>query len=157
MEDWEGESWLNTKSANVRSIMKSRIALAKSKGCDAIDPDNVDAYNNENGLGLTKADAIDYLTFLATEAHSAGMAIGVGLLSISYSLLILLRGVRSVKRIWLLLFFNHLFNHPGHSLSFWLYQKPLKNFTNSLIVEKRRRACEIRPASDGLSSKRAMH
>jgi len=82
MEDWEGEWWLNTKSANVRAIMKTRIALAKSKGCDAIDPDNVDAYNNVNGLGLTKNDAIDYLKFLATEAHAAGMAIGVSLVLI---------------------------------------------------------------------------
>jgi len=82
MEDWEGEWWLNTNSANVRAIMKTRIALAKSKGCDAIDPDNVDAYNNNNGLELTKNDAIDYLKFLATEAHSAGMSIGVSLLSI---------------------------------------------------------------------------
>jgi len=86
MEDWEGEWWLDTKSANVRAIMKTRIALAKSKGCDAIDPDNVDAYNNENGLGLTENDAIDYLKFLATEAHNAGMAIGVSLLPILYSI-----------------------------------------------------------------------
>ena len=82
MEDWEGEWWLNTNSANVRAIMKTRIVLAKSKGCDAIDPDNVDAYNNNNGLELTKNDAINYLKFLATEAHSAGMSIGVSFLSI---------------------------------------------------------------------------
>ena len=77
MEDWEGESWLDTNSANVRKIMTARIALAKSKGCDAIDPDNVDAYNNENGLNLTPEDAVDYLTFLAGEAHSRGMSIGL--------------------------------------------------------------------------------
>ncbi|KAH8598127.1 glycoside hydrolase superfamily [Bisporella sp. PMI_857] len=77
MKDWAGESWVNTNSANVRAIMTARIELAKSKGCDAIDPDNVDAFNNENGLGLTTDDAIDYLTFLASAAHSRGMAIGL--------------------------------------------------------------------------------
>jgi hypothetical protein len=38
---WPDEYWLNTKSANVRSIMTTRIEMAASKGCDAVDPDNV--------------------------------------------------------------------------------------------------------------------
>jgi hypothetical protein len=38
----------------------------------------MDAYdNNGGGLGLTAADAVDYLTFLAIGAHSFGMAIGL--------------------------------------------------------------------------------
>ena len=37
---WPGERWLNISSPRVRAIMTSRIQLAKSKGCDAIDPDN---------------------------------------------------------------------------------------------------------------------
>ncbi|KAJ2740402.1 hypothetical protein H4S06_006120 [Coemansia sp. BCRC 34490] len=77
LDGWAGENWLNTKSANVRAIMAARLDLAKSKGCDAVDPDNIDAYNNSNGLGLTKADAIDYINYLATEAHARGLAIGL--------------------------------------------------------------------------------
>jgi hypothetical protein len=38
---WPDENWLNTRSANVRKIMATRIKLAASKGCDAVDPDNV--------------------------------------------------------------------------------------------------------------------
>jgi len=41
---WKGERWLNISSANVRSIMTARIQLAAQKGCDGIDPDNVDGY-----------------------------------------------------------------------------------------------------------------
>lgn len=41
---WPGEFWLDLKSANVASIMRARIATAAKMGCDAIDPDNVDAY-----------------------------------------------------------------------------------------------------------------
>lgn len=41
---WKGEWWLNTKSDNVRKIMEDRLDKAKSKGCDGVDPDNVDAY-----------------------------------------------------------------------------------------------------------------
>lgn len=44
LDGWPGERWLNLSSANVRSIMRDRIKLAWSKGCDAIDPDNVDGY-----------------------------------------------------------------------------------------------------------------
>jgi len=57
--------------------MTDRIILAASNGCDGIDPDNVDGYDNDNGLGLTTASAIDYMTFLADEAHSRGLAIGL--------------------------------------------------------------------------------
>ena len=44
LDGWPGERWLNISSASVRSIMASRIKIASQKGCDAIDPDNVDGY-----------------------------------------------------------------------------------------------------------------
>lgn len=44
LDGWEDEKWLKLSSSNVRAIMKKRIQLAASKGCDAIDPDNVDGY-----------------------------------------------------------------------------------------------------------------
>lgn len=44
LADWQGERWLDVSSPRVRRIMKARIKLAASKGCDAIDPDNVDGY-----------------------------------------------------------------------------------------------------------------
>ena len=44
LDGWPGERWLDLGSSNVRRIMAARIALAASKGCDAIDPDNVDGY-----------------------------------------------------------------------------------------------------------------
>lgn len=44
LDDWPGEKWLKLSSPNVRNIMKQRIDLAREKGCDGIDPDNVDGY-----------------------------------------------------------------------------------------------------------------
>jgi hypothetical protein len=44
MDGWPDEKWINLKSTNVRNIMKKRIKLAAKKGCDAIDPDNIDGY-----------------------------------------------------------------------------------------------------------------
>jgi len=57
--------------------MTERLKLAASKGCDGVDPDNVDGYDNDTGLDLTTSDAIDYLTFLADIAHSLNMSIGL--------------------------------------------------------------------------------
>lgn len=75
---WPGEYWLNTSSTNVRKIMTARLALAAQKGCDGVDPDNVDGYDNkENGFGLTSADAVDYLNFLAIGAHGLNMSLGL--------------------------------------------------------------------------------
>ncbi|KAF5023851.1 hypothetical protein F66182_4109 [Fusarium sp. NRRL 66182] len=77
LDGWPDEKWLNLRSANVRNIMKKRIKLAAQKGCDAIDPDNVDGYQNNNGLGLTKQDSIDYVKFLAAEAAKYNMSTGL--------------------------------------------------------------------------------
>lgn len=76
-EDWPGERWLDVHSANVRQIMTSRLDMAQKKGCDGVDPDNIDAYGNDNGLSLTEADSINYLNFLSSEAHSRGMSVGL--------------------------------------------------------------------------------
>ncbi|POR39124.1 Uncharacterized protein TPAR_00684 [Tolypocladium paradoxum] len=77
LDGWPGEKWLNVSSPSVRNIMKERIKLAASKGCMAIDPDNVDGYQNDNGLGLTSDAAADYVKFLAKEAASYNMSTGL--------------------------------------------------------------------------------
>lgn len=78
LEGWEGENWLDTRSTNVRKVMTTRMDLAKNHDCDAIDPDNMDVYGNGGGgFGLKEDDAVDYITFLADEAHRRGMAIGL--------------------------------------------------------------------------------
>jgi endo-alpha-1,4-polygalactosaminidase (GH114 family) len=77
LDGWPGEYWLNTNSSNVRNIMTERLKLAASKGCDGVDPDNVDGYDNDTGLDLTTSDAIDYLNFLAITAHGLNMSLGL--------------------------------------------------------------------------------
>ena len=76
LDGWD-ERWLDVRSANVRSIMKERLQLAAAKGCDGVDPDNVDGYTNENGLGLTYNDQLLYNRFLANEAHDLNLSIGL--------------------------------------------------------------------------------
>jgi len=53
--------------------------LRKKKGCDAIDPDNIDAYGSGagGGLALTKRDSINYVTFLSSTAAKHNLGVGL--------------------------------------------------------------------------------
>lgn len=77
LNGWADERWLNVSSPNVRTVMLSRLDMAKQKGCNGVDPDNVDGYDNDNGLDLTKPQAVDYMKFLANAAHTRGLSIGL--------------------------------------------------------------------------------
>lgn len=73
----ENERWIDITSTNVRKIMRERLDFAHQKGCDGVDPGNVDAYDNYNGLGLTRAHAADYVNWLANETHARNMSMGL--------------------------------------------------------------------------------
>ena len=77
LDGWVGERWLDTNSPNVRTVMQQRLDLAKSKGCDGVEPDNVDGYANKTGFALTAATQLDYNRFLASAAHSRGLAVAL--------------------------------------------------------------------------------
>ncbi|MCB9556587.1 MAG: endo alpha-1,4 polygalactosaminidase [Deltaproteobacteria bacterium] len=76
MQGWP-EYWIDIRSSAVRQVMEKRLDLAKTKGCDGVEPDNVDGYDNKNGFGLTKSHQLDYNIFLAKEAHKRGLSIGL--------------------------------------------------------------------------------
>jgi hypothetical protein len=77
LDGWPGERWIDVRAPEVRSIMRARLDLAVARGCDGVEPDNIDGYANGNGLGLTAADQLDYNKFLAAEAHARGLSIGL--------------------------------------------------------------------------------
>ena len=77
LDSWPGETWLDVRSANVRTIMQARLDLAVSKGCDGVEPDNVDGYSNDTGFPLKKSDQLDYNRFLAAGAHARGLSVGL--------------------------------------------------------------------------------
>jgi hypothetical protein len=60
--------------------MSARMDIAKTKGCDGVEPDNIDAYTADNKGGsfkLTYNDQITYNTWLAKEAHARDLSIGL--------------------------------------------------------------------------------
>jgi len=77
LDGWPGERWLDIRWPAVRTRMQARLARAKQRGCDAVEPDNVDGYANKSGFPLTAADQLDYNRFLAREAHTLGLSIGL--------------------------------------------------------------------------------
>ena len=77
LDGWPGERWLDIRSTNVRAIMQTRLDLAVQKGCDAVEPDNLDGYTNNPGLDFTASDQLDYNRWLANEAHSRDLGVGL--------------------------------------------------------------------------------
>jgi hypothetical protein len=77
LDDWPGERWLDVRSQNVRRIMTTRLDLARSKGCDGVDPDNVDGHSNQTGINLSNGDQLSFNKFLSDQAHRRGLAIGL--------------------------------------------------------------------------------
>jgi len=76
--DWPGEKWLDIRALDALApIMDARLDLAVEKGCDGVEPDNVDGYANATGLPLTFADQLAYNRYLAEAAHARGLSIGL--------------------------------------------------------------------------------
>jgi len=78
LDGWAGEKWLDVGQLNTLiPIMKARMQLAATKGCDAVDPDNVDGYSNNSGFTLSYTDQLAYNIALAQEAHKLGLAVSL--------------------------------------------------------------------------------
>ena len=77
LDGWPGERWLDVRDPTVRGLLIARIDRAAARGCDAIDPDNVDGFANNTGFDLTYADQVDFDRFLADAAHTRGLSVGL--------------------------------------------------------------------------------
>ncbi|KAJ3281031.1 hypothetical protein HDU79_011147 [Rhizoclosmatium sp. JEL0117] len=76
---WEGENYIDFRIPAVRDLLTKRLELAKDKGCDAVDPDNI-ALDYSNGSGFTpdisKDDQNEFIQWLTAEAHRIGLGVG---------------------------------------------------------------------------------
>jgi hypothetical protein len=76
--DWPGERWLDVrKLSTLMPIMSKRMDQCKAKGFDAVDPDNMDGYQNVTGFALKSKHSLAYLKALSKAAHQRGLAIGL--------------------------------------------------------------------------------
>lgn len=75
---WPGEKWLDIRNLTALSpIMQARLELAVDKGCDGVEPDNVDGYSNNTGFPLSGNDQLTYNRWLADQAHARGLSVGL--------------------------------------------------------------------------------
>jgi putative cell wall-binding protein len=78
LDGWPGERWVDVRRIDlIDDVIEERFDMAAAKGCDAVDPDNVDGFQNDTGFPLTKADSLAYNRFLISEAHERGLAVGL--------------------------------------------------------------------------------
>ena len=78
LSGWPDERWLDIRQVEVlRTIMGKRMDVAKQKGCDGVDPDNMDGYTNATGFPLVAQDQINYNKMIAEEAHKRSMSVSL--------------------------------------------------------------------------------
>lgn len=77
MDGWAGEKWLDISNEALAPIMKARLDLAVQKGCDGVEPDNMDGYTNNTGFALSASEQLAYNKFIANEARKRGLSVGL--------------------------------------------------------------------------------
>jgi hypothetical protein len=77
LDGWPNEKWLDIRSGDIKAIMLKRLDVAVAKGCDGVEPDNMDAYQNDSGFQLSSEDQLSYNIFIANQAHEKGLSVGL--------------------------------------------------------------------------------
>ena len=86
---FEDERWLDlSRYPEFADVMRARLDRCAEKGFHGVEGDNVDAFDqripDSNGVvrkgtsfGITRAQSVDYVLWLAQEAHKRGLAFGL--------------------------------------------------------------------------------
>jgi hypothetical protein len=78
LDGWPGERWLDIRRWDLlEPIFRARFTLCRTKGFDAVEPDNVDGYTNESGFPLTAQDQLTFNRRVADLAHQLGLGVGL--------------------------------------------------------------------------------
>lgn len=76
---WPGERWLDVRQQSILlPLMKARFqSWCIDKGFDAVEPDNLDAWENNPGFPITEAENISYDLAIAAMGHAMGLSMGL--------------------------------------------------------------------------------
>lgn len=76
-DGWNNSYWLDVRRVSeLEPIMKARMQMCKDKGFDAIEPDEIDGWENDTGFPITYQHQLVYNKALARWAHELGLSIG---------------------------------------------------------------------------------
>jgi len=74
---YPNENWLDISNESIAPIMKTRLDLAVQKGCDGVEPDNMDNFTQNTSFSLSANDQLAYNKFIANEARKRGLSVGL--------------------------------------------------------------------------------
>jgi hypothetical protein len=78
LEDYPDERWLDVRRIDLLApVLLARLEACRAKGFDAVEPDNVDAWDNDTGFPLAADDQLAFDVWIANEAHRRGLAVGL--------------------------------------------------------------------------------
>ncbi len=77
LEGFADERWLDIRSPNVLRIMNDRLELAVQKGCDGVEPDNVDGFANNSGFNFSATDQLAFNRHIANAAHERNLSVAL--------------------------------------------------------------------------------
>jgi len=78
VEGFGNERWLDIRRLDlIAPVLRARMRACARKGFDAVEPDNVDGYDNQTGFPLRRSDALRFTRWLARTAHRLGLGVGL--------------------------------------------------------------------------------
>jgi hypothetical protein len=73
---WPGERWLDVRRlSKLAPIMTRRFRACAHKHFDAVEPDNLDGFQNATGFHISAAQQLRYDKWVAARVHALGMAV----------------------------------------------------------------------------------
>ncbi|HET8930186.1 MAG TPA: endo alpha-1,4 polygalactosaminidase [Acidimicrobiales bacterium] len=78
VQGWDEEHYLDIRRLDLLGpIFEARLDLCRNKGFDGVEADLVDAYDNDSGFAITRADELTFIRWLIAECHARGLAFGL--------------------------------------------------------------------------------
>lgn len=77
-EGYPDERWLDIRRfRKFAGPLKARIRMCARKGFDALEPDNINGWENRTGFPITARDQLRFNRWIARIAHKNGLAVGL--------------------------------------------------------------------------------
>lgn len=77
-EGYPDERWLDIRRfRKFAGPLKGRIGMCARKGFDALEPDNINGWENPTGFPITRRHQLRFNRWIARQAHRKGLAVGL--------------------------------------------------------------------------------
>jgi hypothetical protein len=77
-DGWPGERWLDIRRLSVLApLLTARFRMCRRKGFDAVEPDNLDGYQNDTGFPITFREQLRFDEWVARTVHALGMSVAL--------------------------------------------------------------------------------